>query len=170
MRDAVVREAAGLFDGTQDAGEALGRAEDELPRLIAAAQQVVWDEGYDYTVQAKLCHMYFTTRQYETVSLPAGMYDAVRFTIGKGEGKNWWCVVFPPMCVSAATQSEKLSDVLDEKQADIVTKPGKYEVRFKAVEVFEDITHQLRKWFAGQDDAQDIAAESTTAASSEPSD
>ena len=48
--------------------------------------------------------------------------------------------------------------------------PGKYEVRFKAVEVFEDITHQLRKWFAGQDDAQDIAAESTTAASSEPSD
>ena len=170
VRDAVVREAAGLFDGTQDAGEALGRAEDELPRLIAAAQQVVWDEGYDYTVQAKLCHMYFTTRQYETVSLPAGMYDAVRFTIGKGEGKNWWCVVFPPMCVSAATQSEKLSDVLDEKQADIVTKPGKYEVRFKAVEVFEDITHQLRKWFAGQDDAQDIAAESTTAASSEPSD
>ena len=63
------------------------------------------------------------------------------------------------MCVSAATQSEKLSDVLDEKQADIVTKPEKYEVRFKAVEVFEDITHQLRKWFAGQDDAQDIAAE-----------
>ena len=60
--------------------------------------------------------------------------------------------------------------VPDEKQADIVTKPGKYEVRFKAVEVFEDITHQLRKWFAGQDDAQDIAAESTTAASSEPSD
>ena len=60
--------------------------------------------------------------------------------------------------------------VPDEKQADIVTKPGKYEVRFKAVEVFEDITHQLRQWFAGQDDAQDIAAESTTAASSEPSD
>ena len=102
VRDAVVREAAGLFDGTQDAGEALGRAEDELPRLIAAAQQVVWDEGYDYTVQAKLCHMYFTTRQYETVSLPAGMYDAVRFTIGKGEGKNWWCVMFPPMCNGAA--------------------------------------------------------------------
>ena len=66
--------------------------------------------------------------------------------------------------------SSEVSDVLDEKQADIVTKPGKYEVRFKAVEVFEDITHQLRKWFAGQDDAQDIAAESTTAASSEPSD
>ena len=81
VRDAVVREAAGLFDGTQDAGEALGRAEDELPRLIAAAQQVVWDESYDYTVQAKLCHMYFTTRQYETVSLPAGMYDADRKSV-----------------------------------------------------------------------------------------
>mgnify|MGYP002557192578 CR=1 FL=1 len=150
VRDAVVREAAGLFDGTQDAGEALGRAEDELPRLIAAAQQVVWDEGYDYTVQAKLCHMYFTTRQYETVSLPAGMYDAVRFTIGKGEGKNWWCVVFPPLClgsVSETTQETALEAGLTENQVSLMTGEDEgYVVKFKAVELLE----QFKGWLEGR--------------------
>ena len=146
VRDAVVREAAGLFDGTQDAGEALGRAEDELPRLIAAAQQVVWDEGYDYTVQAKLCHMYFTTRQYETVSLPAGMYDAVRFTIGKGEGKNWWCVVFPPLCTTAAADvpAAALSAGLSEGEVALITEADEgYVLKFKTVELWEKLKARL---------------------------
>ena len=145
VRDAVVREAAGLFDGTQDAGEALGRAEDELPRRIAAAQQVVWDEGYDYTVQAKLCHMYFTTRQYETVSLPAGMYDAVRFTIGKGEGKNWWCVVFPPLCTAAACdwQDAGRDAGLAEDDLSLMAEEDQgYQLRFRSVELWE----KLRQW------------------------
>ena len=156
VRDAVVAEAADLFEKEHDAGEALAAAQEKLPQLVAAAQQVVYDEGYTYTVEACLCHMYFTTRQYETVSLPAGMYDAVRFTIGEGAGHNWWCVVYPPMCVSAATQSETLSDVLNEKQADIVTQPAQYEVRFKVVELFEGLTHRLRSWFGGNEDVSGV--------------
>ncbi len=159
VRDAVVAKAADLFEPAQNAGDALAAAEKKLPELVATAQQVVYAEGYTYEVQAQLCRMYFTTRQYEEVSLPAGMYDAVRFTIGEGAGKNWWCVVFPPMCVSAATQSETLSDVLNEEQTAIVTKPDAYEVRFKVVEVFEDIAHRLRSWFGGGSDTTAVDAQ-----------
>lgn len=166
VRDAVVEEAAGLFDGSRDAAEALAAAEEKLPVLIAAAQRVVEEEGYDYPVHAQLCRMYFTTRQYETVSLPAGLYDAVRFTIGAGEGKNWWCVVFPPMCVSAATQSRTLSDVLDEKQADMVTEPQRYEIRFKTVELFEGLCHTLRTWFGGREDTSPLTASGSSDAGS----
>ena len=77
------------------------------------------------------------------------MYDAVRITIGEGAGKNWWCVVFPPICVPAAAEHKELSDVLDEEQVDIVTQPQKYEVKFKIVELWEGLTHQLGEWFGG---------------------
>ena len=151
VRDTVVEAAAGLFDTAEDAGDALALAQDKLPELEAAAQQRVYDEGYDYPVKAELVSMYFTTRHYDTVTLPAGMYDALRITIGEAEGQNWWCVVFPPMCVSAATEAATLSDVLDEEQEEIVTQPEKFEVRFKLVEIVESISNQLRQWFGGEE-------------------
>lgn len=151
VRDTVVETAAGLFDTVTDKDGAIAQVEQMLPEIVAAAQQRVYDEGYDYEVKAELCHMYFTTREYETVTLPAGMYDALRITIGEGAGRNWWCVVFPPMCVSAASESAELSDVLDEEQVEIVTEPQQYEVRFKVVEIFEEIAHQVRTWFCGDD-------------------
>lgn len=151
VRDTVVETATGLFDTVTDKDGAIAQVEQMLPEIVAAAQQRVYDEGYDYEVKAELCHMYFTTREYETVTLPAGMYDALRITIGEGAGRNWWCVVFPPMCVSAASESAELSDVLDEEQVEIVTEPQQYEVRFKVVEIFEEIAHQVRTWFCGDD-------------------
>lgn len=158
VRDAVVAASAGLFDGVQDEGEALERAREQLPLLEETARQVIADAGYDYGVEISLRNMYFTTRFYdgvnggESVTLPAGMYDAVRIDIGEGAGRNWWCVVFPPLCVSAAQEpaeaqsSATLDDVLDPEQREIVTKPDKYEVRFKIVELFEDLCHQISGW------------------------
>ena len=147
--DTVVETAAGLFDTAANEQEAIEQAKAKLPEIEAAAQQRVYDEGYDYAVHAYIVHMYFTTRQYDTVTLPAGMYDALRITIGSGRGHNWWCVVFPPMCVSAASDAEELNDVLDPDQEEIVTEPRKYEVRFKIVEIIEDISNQFQKWFGG---------------------
>ncbi len=144
VRDAVVEAAAGMFDGAHDAGEALTVAQNDLPRLQEVAQQVVYDEGYTYVVKTELCEMYFTTRAYEQATLPAGIYDALRITIGSGEGQNWWCVVFPPMCVSAASeQSAAIEDVLEPEQEEIVTQPQQYEVRFKVVEWWESLCQFL---------------------------
>lgn len=153
VRDTIVETAANLFDTAADEAQALERARERLPELEAAAQQRVYDEGCEYAVTISIVHMYFTTRVYETVTLPAGMYDALRVTIGEGKGHNWWCVVFPPMCVSAATQAAELSDVLEPEQEEIVTQPKKYEVRFKIVEVFEDLGRRLDGWFGGEEAA-----------------
>ena len=84
--------------------------------------------------------MYFPTRQYESVTLPAGEYDALRITIGEAKGKNWWCVLFPALCLPVAEDSAQLSDVLSSGQLDVVQ--GNYEIRFKAVEWYE----QLKDW------------------------
>lgn len=144
VRDAVVEAAAGWLDGAANAEEALTLARRHLPRLQAVAQQTVTDAGYDYGVEATLCEMYFTTRQYDAVTLPAGVYEAVRFTIGAGEGKNWWCVVFPPMCVGAATDSAALSDVLDPAGEALVTGGQRYILRFKVVEWWESLLQFFR--------------------------
>lgn len=147
VRDRVVEVAAGLFDTARNESEALKLAEESLDSIEAAAQQCVYDEGYTHRVKAELVDMYFTTRRYDTVTLPAGVYDALRVTIGEGKGQNWWCVVFPPMCVSAATDASELSDVLEPGQEKIVTKPQKYEFRLKVVEIFEEIANFFRKLF-----------------------
>ncbi len=145
VRDAVVEAAAGWLDGAENAEEALTMAQERLPELKAVAQQTVTDAGYDYPVDATLCTMYFTTRQYDTVTLPAGVYEAVRFTIGSGEGKNWWCVVYPPLCAGAAMGRRTLSDVLDSEQVTMVTEPERFEVRFKVVEWWENFVDRLRR-------------------------
>lgn len=150
VRDTVVETAADLFDTAVNVNDAIKIAEEKLPQIEAAAQQRVYDEGYTYEVHAKLCKMYFNTRKYDTVTLPAGLYNALRITIGSGKGKNWWCVVFPPICVAAASDAAEMNDVLNPGQEDIVTNSGKYEIRFKIVEIFEEITKQLSNWF-GQD-------------------
>ncbi len=147
VRDTVISTAANIFDAANNEGEALAVAQKRLNEIETAAQRRVFNEGYDYSVKASLCEMYFTTRQYDNLMLPAGIYDAVRITIGEGKGKNWWCVIFPPICVSAATDAAELPDVLDPAQEQIVTQPKRFKVRFKIVEIFEDLSRRFNSWF-----------------------
>lgn len=142
VRDAVVAASAGWLDTAVDAREAQAIVESRLPQLEQLAQDTVRAAGMDYPVTAQLCESYFPTRQYDTVTLPAGNYTAVRFIIGEGKGHNWWCVVFPPLCAGAATNRRQLSDVLDRKQQALVSDGERYVVRFKLVEWVE----QLLRW------------------------
>ena len=145
VRDAVVEAAAGWLDGATTTEEALAAAAARLPALQQVAQQTVRQAGYTYPVQATLCRMYFTTRRYDTVTLPAGMYDAVRLTIGEGEGQNWWCVVYPPLCAGAATNQMDLSQVLDPSQEELVTGGEQYVIKFWIVEWLEQLLHIFRQ-------------------------
>ncbi len=145
VRDAVVDAAAGWLDSAKNAEQALALAQDQLPRLEAVAQDTVAAAGYDYSVKASLCEMYFSTRQYDTVTLPAGVYEAVRFEIGAGKGQNWWCVVFPPLCAGAAVNPTAMEDVLDADQTDLVAGGNRYEVRFKVVEWWENLVQFFRR-------------------------
>ena len=97
----------------------------------------MYAQGHTDQVEAEIVRMYFSTRVYDTVTLPAGYYDAVRITIGSGEGHNWWCVLYPQLCIPAASEQEDtLSDVLTEEEEEIVTEDG-YEVKFFLVELYE---------------------------------
>ena len=119
-------------------------AREALPRLEQVAQETVAREGYTYPVKATLCRTYFPTREYGTVTFPAGHYEAVRIVLGDGAGRNWWCVVFPPLCAGAAADRATMADVLDAGGQQLVASGRKYAVKFKVVEWVEGLLNRLR--------------------------
>lgn len=142
VRDRILAESKGIFSGVHTKEEAEKAVQENLDRLEAAAQDEVWDQGYSYPVTIELENIYFSTRYYEDVTLPAGRYDALRVRIGKAEGHNWWCVLFPSLCVPAAGDGAELDDVLSASQMDLVE--NGYEIKFKSLELYE----QAKEWFA----------------------
>ena len=106
-----------------------------LPAIEAAARDELRRCGIDEPVRAELCHMYFNTREYEAGSLPAGDYDAVRVTIGAGAGKNWWCVIYPPICLgSAMAEGNPELEEIEHLNSEPLFKP-----KLAVVELFESL-------------------------------
>ena len=147
VRDRLLAEADSLFADAATEEEAISAAKDNLPQLQQVAEEVISENGYNYGVKIEIGQAYFNTRVYDTFTLPAGNYQAVRVLIGEAKGKNWWCVMFPPVCVPAAMANSSIGDVLDEDETNIVENPNSYEIRFKSVEVFEKTKDYLSKLF-----------------------
>lgn len=139
VRDAILEHSRSNFTKKEDVSLYL----DEYKQI---AERVISENGYDYPVSVEYGNFKFPTKKYENLRLPAGNYDAVRIKIGKGEGKNWWCVMFPPLCfVNGTTDStdtnEKLEKSLSKNSYDIITansQNGKFpfEIKFKIVELY----------------------------------
>lgn len=142
VRDRILAETGETFNapGKSQAEEQVRAHLDQIEAIAAAEIQA---NGYDYPVKAEVTNMYFETRQYGDLTMPAGKYDAVRITIGEAKGHNWWCVLYPPMCVPAAMPKQEVEDVLTQKQSGIVESNPKYEVRFAVVEAFEKLKNAL---------------------------
>ena len=138
VRDAVSETASALVGGVPDRADALCRLRAGLPQLEAAGHACVREAGYAHAVRAELTEMYFTARAYDEGTYPAGVYDALRITIGDGAGRNWWCGLYPPLCVAAAMKSPTAEDVLTKNQRRGVSTP-RYAVRFKVVEWGESL-------------------------------
>lgn len=145
VRDSVLEAAAPLVEGCTTQAEAVEALTAHLPELESAALAVIESEGYDYPVTVLLGEEDYPTRVYESCAFPAGTYVSLRVLIGEGEGQNWWCCLFPPLCLSAATAKEDNEDAfiqvgLTKDQYGIITETGKtkYKVRFKLLEVLED--------------------------------
>ena len=149
VRDRILNETGTLLRETQSRAEAESLIESLLPEFERIAEEQLRADGCSDRVHAELTDMYFSARTYDGGTMPAGTYRALRLTIGKGEGHNWWCVVFPPMCVSAAvgtdvSGAETLDDVLTAGEMDIVSHPERYEVRLKIVEWWEWLRCRIR--------------------------
>lgn len=140
VRDAVLERGAELFDGTVTVDEAKAKIEPQKAELEAAAREVIEREGYDYPVSVNVVNEYFATRCYGDLTMPAGRYTAVKVVIGEGAGHNWWCVMFPPLCLPAAQdRGGNIDAFLDGDELKVVESSGRYEPRFKIVEIIEEL-------------------------------
>ena len=143
VRDALLEKNTQLLSNKvtpENAEEYFKQSKDELEKC---ANEVLKENGFDYTAKITLGKEYYTTRVYEDLTFPAGTYTSIKVVLGSGEGKNWWCVMFPPLCVPVATggvetdDSVSLEEYLDENGKRIVESNGKFKVGFKIVEIYE---------------------------------
>lgn len=132
VRDAVLEEASKWYGEAEDFDTALAAVCTNLQSIEAAANRALEAQGADYSAQAEVCDAYFPTRVYDDVRIPAGKYRTVRVTLGKAEGQNWWCVLFPTVCVSGASDLADLPQGAQSAAAEGDT----LKVKFKTAEIF----------------------------------
>jgi len=137
IRDAVLEASGEIYNDTDSYELAVNATTDNLDRLLSAAQKTVYENGFDYKVSVDFRQEFFETRVYDDFTLPAGSYQTAVFTVGEGKGQNWWCVIFPRVCVGAC--SDRLETTLSKDTADLAYSGKKYTVKFKTVEIFEKI-------------------------------
>lgn len=139
VRDEVLREAEQIYPEGATLEEARTVLTENLSLLANAGQQVVEDWGKNYPVTAQLEECWFPTKEYEDFTLPAGNYEALRVVIGEGEGQNWWCVAFPPLCLGAASQPVEeavQAGYFTDNQAALITQENEgYVLKFKGMEL-----------------------------------
>ena len=139
VRDAVLEAGKDVFGSGKTSAEAAELIDENKDYLQFVAKREIMENGYDYDVDICICEDEFPTKTYGRYTLPAGRYTAVKVIIGEGSGHNWWCVMFPPLCLPAAQNDVRLDDVMNESCVDIVSSQTRYEVRFKIVECIENI-------------------------------
>ncbi len=142
VRDRILEHCSVYFDQCEDKNEALAVTREHLDEIEAVAQSEIHAHGFDYPVKAEVGQAYFDTRYYEEFTMPAGWYDSLRLTIGGGGGKNWWCVMYPALCVGAACR-EKMKEDLSDGEYRVVT-ADRVDFRFKLVEYWEELVNFFR--------------------------
>ncbi len=141
VRDAVLEEAQALLGEVYSKTQAEKTVYENLERLRSVAEKTVRDNGYDYPVAIELGKEEYPTKNYESCCFPAGEYTSLRILIGEASGQNWWCVLFPPLCLSAATDADAFASVgITDGQYQIITENEnpKYKIRFKILESFSE--------------------------------
>ena len=133
VRDAVVKSLEADLKAISNVEAAKEYLQANLPKISAVANETLKAAGCDLEAAVSLCREAFDTRYYDTFTLPAGVYEALRITIGEGEGKNWWCVVFPSLCMPATTDGFADAAVgagFSDTLADTLTGEDGYQIRF----------------------------------------
>ena len=148
VRDAVVELLQAEMCHLTSAEQAKVYLQERISKVEAVANRTLRASGCAHTVTVTLQPEEFTTRYYDTFTLPAGIYESLRITIGEGAGKNWWCVVFPSLCVGATVEEfseTALCAGMPEGLAGALAGEEEYEVRFfllDALGKFENFLHK----------------------------
>ena len=131
VRDALLEKSGEIFGGCKTREDILLAASENLELAEKTANNVLREQGADYTAHCEIADMYFDKRVYGDITVPSGEYTALRVTLGSGEGHNWWCVMYPMLCLPCFSDDEAK---LPEDEEDILTEPEKYEVRLYIAE------------------------------------
>ena len=148
VRDAILAQAGKAFSTATTKEQAKLICEESLEKIEAIAENEMRKRGYSYSAHAQISDKFFTTKDYGEFTFPAGVYTALTVELGSGEGQNWWCVLFPPLCLTdgvfSEEENEKLYDAgFSEKDITVITeKKTEYEIKFKIVEIWE----QIKEW------------------------
>ena len=125
-------------------------ASDNLDKIRIISQNEILKNGFKYNVEAKVCKASFNTRVYDEIALPAGEYDSLKIIIGDGKGKNWWCVIFPPMCIPAAEKCnvdrKSYNENFSKEDKNVIENKDSYKIKFKVVELFESAREACSKF------------------------
>lgn len=149
VRNAVLEASADIFGGADSAADAKQLSEENLQLFEAAAAAEIAASGYDYPVRCEVGTVHFDRRVYGSAELPEGDYSALRVIIGEGEGKNWWCVMFPALCLPAVTNTDEVlslaaeNGVISTEELELMQDPENYEVKFYFAEVIKKLCEKL---------------------------
>lgn len=153
VRDALLDYMNSICSDVSSKEDAMNIASEHLEDFKAIAENVIYENNYTYPVSVEIGKYDFPTKNYGDVSIPAGIYDALRVKIGKASGKNWWCVMFPPLCfvdVSSGIVPNESKELLQENMSteeyDLITNSSNnsdLSFKFKIVELFENIKIKL---------------------------
>ena len=147
VRDYILGDIAVLTQECENSAEASDKIQKNLTVLETKAKEYITQKGYDYTVKATLSKELYPEKTYEDIngdvfSFPSGKYNSLRIIIGEGGGDNWWCVLFPPLCLSGSKIEDELAVAgYSTEQINILKKDkgGKYVIRFKILEILSGL-------------------------------
>ena len=149
VRDNLIEYMNTLCTNVISKEEALEIAKNNKDNFTQIAEKTISENGFNYPVTVEIGNFSFPTKEYGDVSLPAGYYDALRVKIGKAQGKNWWCVMFPPLCfvnvssgIVPEESKEQIKDELNDEEYSIITNVDNSEIKFK---------FGLIEWFMNND-------------------
>lgn len=140
VRDRVLSYIAPLISQAENAQSVQDVLSAHMPEIVQTAQAEVTSSGTPYLVSASLAKEYYPTRDYDTFSLPAGEYTGLRVEIGSAQGHNWWCVVYPSLCLDPASGNAQLAD----NQLALIQRDGtQYAIAFRVTEWVGQLRHNI---------------------------
>ncbi len=147
VRDAILAAATPYLDGVHNQEEAEQALRPHLQELAQAGAEVLAQAGLSYPITVSITDQWFPTKEYTDFALPAGTYRSLQVILGEGQGHNWWCVVFPPLCLGSVSEESvetSASGVLSEDQISLISEQdGEYVLRFKVLEWWDSLVQKF---------------------------
>ncbi len=149
VRDKVLEYMSSISNNVKSKEDWIVLLNKNLANLNTVASQTIYENGYNYDVSVEVGNFSFPTKSYGDITLPPGYYDALRIKIGSASGKNWWCVMFPPLCFVDVTtgivpddSKNIMKENLSEEEYDLISNgsDSSTQFKFKIVEVLQNFS------------------------------